>query len=223
MMTQEEHGTVIYHLEGESLHLLPEKAVYWEAQKMLVVADLHLGKAGHFRKAGIPIPAAVHWHDLKVLSTLLSRYQPEKVLLLGDLFHSALNNEWWDFENLLESFSKLQFILVKGNHDILPDAAYRLPNLEIHADVLHLPPFVFSHIPPEKHIPQKGYSISGHLHPGVRIIGEKLPCFYFSPRGAVLPAFGRFTGFISMKIQKKDRVFAILPPAKQAAKVIVLQ
>ena len=223
MTNHEKHGTVIYHLEGETLHLLPEKAVYWEEQHMLIVADLHLGKAGHFRKAGIPVPAAVHWHDLKVLAALLTTYQPEKVLLLGDLFHSSLNNEWWDFEGLLESFPKQQFILVKGNHDILPEPAYRQPNLEIYADVLHLSPFTFCHIPPEKEMVQQGYYISGHLHPGVRVIGEKLPCFYFSPKGAVLPAFGRFTGFINMKIQKKDRVFAILPPSKQAAKVIVLQ
>ena len=223
MTTHENQGAIIHQLEGETLHLLPEKAVYWEEQNMLIVADLHLGKAGHFRKAGIPVPAAVHWHDLKVLTALLSNYQPQKVLLLGDLFHSALNNEWWDFENLLESFPKLQFILVKGNHDILPEAAYRLSNLEIHAEDMTLGPFVFSHIPPEEEMLQQGYYISGHLHPGVRIIGEKLPCFYFSQKGAVLPAFGRFTGFINMKIKKKDRVFAILPPARQAAKVIVLQ
>jgi DNA ligase-associated metallophosphoesterase len=222
MMYHENKGAFVHYLEGETLHLLPEKAVFWEEKEMLIVADVHLGKAAHFRKAGIPVPAAVHWQDLKVLSSLLSGFQPAKVLLLGDLFHSALNNEWWDFEYLLAQYPAVQFILVKGNHDMLPEAAYRLPNLEVHAEVLTIVPFVFSHIPPEKDKSQEGYYISGHIHPGVRVIGEKLPCFYFSPEGALLPAFGRFTGFVSIKVRKRDRIFVILPPAKDQAKVIAL-
>jgi len=216
-------GIQTHQLQGETIYLLPEKAVYWEAKQILIVTDLHLGKAGHFRKAGIPIPAAVHWHDLQVLTDLLEKYQAEKVLLLGDLFHSVLNNEWWDFEKLLEAFAKVQFILVKGNHDILPEAAYRLPNLEIHEEVLKISPFVFCHIPPEKSWHEEGYYISGHIHPGIQVIGKRLPCFYFSPEGAILPAFGRFTGSVNMKIRKKDRVFAVLPATEGQGKVIDFQ
>ncbi len=222
-MINHQNGIQPYQLEGETIYLLPEKAVYWEAKQMLIVTDLHLGKAGHFRKAGIPIPAAVHRHDLEILTQLLEKHEVESVLLLGDLFHAALNNEWWDFERLLDTFSKVQFILVKGNHDILPEAAYRLPNLEVHEDVLKMAPFVFCHIPPEKNQQTEGYYISGHIHPGIRIIGKRLPCFFFGPEGGILPAFGRFTGSVNMKVRNKDRVFAVLPASEGQGKVIDFQ
>lgn len=226
MMHPGDKGAMVYQLEGQTMHLLPEKAVYWEEQKMLIVADVHLGKAGYFRKASIPVPAAVHWHDLQVLSSLLTMHQPGRVLLLGDLFHSTLNNEWWDFENLLEHFSEVQFLLVKGNHDMLPDAAYRWANIEVYTEGFFLYPFIFLHIPPEKGTHQDGYYLSGHIHPAVRIgkgwQSEKLPCFHFRPEGGILPAFGRFTGFVSVKKQKNDRVFAVLPPSKGSGKVIAL-
>ena len=48
----------IYKIElfGEKLDLLPQKAIYYPQHKTLLAADLHLGKAGHFRNAGIAVP-----------------------------------------------------------------------------------------------------------------------------------------------------------------------
>src|SRR5581483_12363457 len=43
-------------LQGESLLLLPERALLWERTGTLVVADAHLGKAAAFRAAAIPLP-----------------------------------------------------------------------------------------------------------------------------------------------------------------------
>ena len=44
------------HVAGEDLLLLPEKAVYWPAEQMLIVADIHFGKAASFRALGVPVP-----------------------------------------------------------------------------------------------------------------------------------------------------------------------
>ncbi len=43
-------------LAGTSLQLLPQKALFLPEESILVLGDLHLGKAMHFRKAGIIIP-----------------------------------------------------------------------------------------------------------------------------------------------------------------------
>ena len=44
--------------------LLPDKCMFWKEHNSLILADLHIGKAGHFRKAGIPIPSHIHIDDL---------------------------------------------------------------------------------------------------------------------------------------------------------------
>jgi len=41
---------------GETLHLLPHKAIWWATQRTLLVADAHIGKAVTFRKLGV-LPA----------------------------------------------------------------------------------------------------------------------------------------------------------------------
>jgi len=45
-----------FNLLNQDLLLLPQKAIYWQQQKALIVADVHFGKVGHFRKAGIAVP-----------------------------------------------------------------------------------------------------------------------------------------------------------------------
>ena len=42
---------------GESLVLLGERALYWPTRQALLIADLHLGKADVFRRAGIALPS----------------------------------------------------------------------------------------------------------------------------------------------------------------------
>ena len=73
-----------------------------------------MGKAGHFRKNGIPITKKVHIADLQILHDLLIEHKPEEVILLGDLFHSSHNNEWQDFityddEIIVNAHKKLKY------------------------------------------------------------------------------------------------------------------
>jgi len=200
----------------QNLLLLPEKAIYWEEQQVLIVADVHLGKVGHFRKAGIAIPKKMEQDDLAGLSDLIHRYNPKTILFLGDLFHSELNNDW-DWLVLWRSlFSDLRMILVLGNHDILNKVLYSDLEFELfeHFDIGS---FRFSHEPLKKgdSAPAGLYVISGHIHPGVALKGSgrqmlTLPCFHFGKSQAILPAFGKFTGKVRMKNSKDDRIFAIL-------------
>ena len=111
-----------YFLRDQTLVLLPEKAIFWKEKKKLIISDLHLGKAGHFRKAGIPIPQGIHRGDLERLETITRKYSPEEIIFLGDLFHSKWNREWQEFSVWRENNKVIKLQLVKGNHDIIPGA-----------------------------------------------------------------------------------------------------
>src|ERR1700761_3956202 len=83
-----------FKLLDQDLMLLPQRAIYWQQQKTLIAADVHLGKVGHFRKAGIAVPRDLEQGDLAVLSDLIHEYKPHTLLFLGDLFHSDMNADW---------------------------------------------------------------------------------------------------------------------------------
>lgn len=170
-----------------------------------------MGKAGHFRKAGIPISGKVHIEELFLLDALISELYPKKLLFLGDLFHSHWNLEWPLFSNWLTNYRQLESHLVIGNHDILSKLDYKSSGLIVDED-LSIGPFIFSH---ERISDTHLFNISGHIHPAVKLKGKarqgiSLPCFYFSEQYGYLPAFGKFTGASSMNIKKGDLIFAIV-------------
>jgi DNA ligase-associated metallophosphoesterase len=179
----------------------------------LLVADLHLGKSGHFRKAGIAVSSKVDEEDLARLETIIAAFPVERVYLLGDLFHSKLNNEWQRFTDWRKRYASIEFHLVKGNHDILDEERILEGMIAIHREDLFDDPFIFSHQQPVKHS-GKGYSLSGHIHPSVLLHGKglgsiTLPCFWFAESQGVLPAFGGFTGHHPIEPQNGDLIFAI--------------
>ncbi len=199
----------IEHL-GQTLFLLAEKAIYWRNQKALLIADPHLGKVTHFRKAGIAIPDKAAIKNLQSLKQLIVDHNPKLVIFLGDLFHSELNSEWLMFKELLLEFGHIQFKLIKGNHDILHESSYDNNQMEVLQE-LNLGPYNFTH-EPTKH--GKLYNLSGHLHPGVRMHAKgrqsmRFPCFYFGKQNGILPAFGEFTGLHIISPKNGDEVFIL--------------
>lgn len=207
--------SILHQQNGQHLHLLSEKAIFWQEGNCLLLADLHLGKAGHFRKAGIPVPPQVHKHDLNRLGTLLEKTAAKKMIFLGDLFHSEYNQEWIDFTKWMRTYPEVKFLLIKGNHDILPEAVYQESSLQVIDKELAISPFLLTHAPLTDKTAKGGlYNISGHLHPAVKLKGAALqpltlPCFYFGLHYALLPAFGKFTGFYKIKPKWDEPVFAI--------------
>ncbi len=208
---------IVHKVCDQSFELLPEKAIYWIEKETLIIGDLHFGKAGHFRKSGIPVSEMIHSKDFVTLEKLLVRKKPIRVIFLGDLFHSDYNQSWEAFRNWIKNHQDIHFQLVLGNHDILSPELYRIKNMEV-LDILEEAPFCFTHIPEQTSL----YNIAGHLHPAIRLRGKgrqsvKVPCFYFSKEQGVLPAFGSFTGTAALKVEENDHVFAIAE--KQVIKV----
>ncbi|HEY2581793.1 MAG TPA: ligase-associated DNA damage response endonuclease PdeM [Mucilaginibacter sp.] len=207
--------TFPFELLNQNLLLLPQKAIYWQQEKALIAADVHLGKVGHFRKAGIAVPRDMEQDDLAALSDLIYEHKPKKLILLGDFFHSDINADW-DWVILWRSrFPKLEIILVKGNHDIIDEAHYHNLNIVIHEELL-IGPFLMLHHPLTGDDLQnaKGYAFCGHIHPGISLAGKArqqmtLPCFAFGERQGILPSFGKFTGRVAIRSIKTDRIFAI--------------
>lgn len=206
-----------FSLQGQTLWLSADRVIYWQEQKALIVSDLHLGKTGHFRKSGIAVPQAVYKEDLQRLVQQLQYFKPERLIVVGDLFHSTANKEMELFVKWRNDFSQLQIQLVMGNHDILKKNWYSQANISVTDDHLSVANFCFIHDIQNACEPTSTiYYFSGHIHPCITLSGIgrqslKFPCFYFSPRYAVLPAFSKFTGTAHIDPKPKDSVFAILP------------
>lgn len=197
-------------LAGEDLLLHPYRALYWPRMRWLVVSDLHLGKAAHFRKGGIPLPEGNDAATLQRLDIVLDVFQPERLLILGDLFHSSHNNNWELFTQWALQ-QRAQLHLVMGNHDVLADRRYSEAGLQVCTDTLEERPFVFGHDPVEH---PGCYTLGGHIHPGVHLTSKgrqhlRLPCFSFGTSVGLLPAFGTNTGTFIIQPAATHRVFAV--------------
>ncbi len=204
----------IVKIREQTLRLHPFRAALWEERSYLLIADLHLGKAAHFRKNGIPVPMGVTDANWDRLISLLLDFQPDRVLFLGDLFHSSHNAVCEEFGDIVQQFKQISFELVVGNHDILDPGFYEKKEIKLHQPDLKLGPFLFSHFPADWQSTEH-YNIAGHLHPSVRLRGNsrqsmRLPCFYFGRTNGILPAFGLFTGTATIHPKKADKVFVIV-------------
>jgi DNA ligase-associated metallophosphoesterase len=207
---------IIEHTVLDNIFLLSaERCIFWQEEKALILSDLHLGKSGHFRKAGIAIPQAVFREDMQRLFSLIQSFKPAKIIVVGDLFHSHNNKEHDLFLKWRNDFIDLPIELVKGNHDILKPEWYAEASIIIHPNELTIGDFSFTHDNAGCASVNSKYTFCGHIHPGIIINGLgrqslKFPCFYFSEGYAVLPAFGRFTGTHRIEPKELDNVFAIV-------------
>lgn len=204
-----------FNLKHQRFWLLPEKAIYWQKQKMLLVSDLHIGKTGHFRKNGIAVPGQVNKSNLNALDGIVNKTSPDHLVILGDLFHSDINKEWQQFVKWRKKYRQLEVSLVIGNHDILNRQNYQAGRINIFKK-LSLDPFLLTHDVNLFDDPAESdhYLLSGHVHPAVKLTGQgrqsmKLPCFYFGRDYGILPAFGGFTGTHVIKPKEEDKVFVV--------------
>ena len=203
---------VAHKILGETCWLSAHRSLFWEGQNILVLSDMHLGKTGHFRKAGIAVPQAVLKEDMQRLLHLLQYFKPQRLLVVGDMFHSRANNELQFFTRWREQFGQVQFTLVRGNHDILANDWYASAGIEVIESALHIGKFTFTH---DYCHSTDGYSFCGHIHPGVTVHGAgkqslRFPCFYFGANHCILPAFGKFTGLATVHPQPGDAVYAVV-------------
>lgn len=191
------------------LLLTNQRAIFWQQQQALILSDLHLGKAAHFRKNGIPLPGQVSVQDLERLEQLILHYQPIQVIIVGDLLHAGANKEVKLLETFTAKFPQAHFVLVKGNHDRFPDYALEDMGIRTICDHLDIDAVHFSHDQPLAN----GLSITGHIHPGISLqFPDKkrlsLPCYVITSQQIILPAFSLFTGLDTGIIPADAAVYA---------------
>lgn len=212
MIESTEAGAV--EVAGERLVLLPERALYRESLATLLIADPHWGKAAAFRAGGIPVPRGTTTKGVERLERALLRTGARRLVVLGDFLHAREGRAPETLRALLEwreRHPSLELVVIRGNHDRgAGDPPKSLGARCVDEPVVELP-FALAHHPGTV---EGAYTLSGHLHPGVRLVGrgrqrERLPCFWFGSRGAVLPAFGDFTGLADVTPTRGDRVFVI--------------
>ena len=201
-------------LHNNNFRLLPEKALYKPDEGLLIIADVHLGKASHFRNSGIPLSANSQMGDFVNLEILFRKIEPRKVYFLGDLFHSNINRDWHYFSELIAKFPQIQFTLIKGNHDLINPNLFLEIGIPV-IDQIETDTLVYSHEPMEGADPNK-INIAGHIHPGFVLSGVgrqyiKLACYYRSNNLFLLPAFGMLTGLVSMQRTSSTTIYVILP------------
>jgi uncharacterized protein len=206
---------VSHKILNNSFWLSSERCAYWETEKTLIISDLHFGKTGHFRKAGIPIPQHVYKEDLQRLVSQVQYFQPQQLVIVGDLFHSHENRELELFKKWRKDLSQLKVQLVKGNHDILHDSWYDNSEINTCNEQLKIRSFTFTHDIHNYQFEPDHYYFSGHIHPGISIRGTgkqslRFPCFYFTENYCVLPAFSRFTGTYGINPKRSESIFAIV-------------
>lgn len=197
-----------------TFELLPEKVLYLPEQKILCVSDWHLGKAAHFRKFGIPVPQPNLKAQFELIKELVRRYDTDHVVFLGDLFHSAKNNDWYGFAEFVLELPNTSFQLIKGNHDVIPEELFDNLGIAVHDSLIAGGPIIFTHEPLFDNTPDGLLNIAGHIHPGYTIdLNARqrftFPCFYYSLNTLVLPSFGSFTGLHRIRKKPGDLIYCV--------------
>lgn len=183
-------------------------ALFWEEQGLLVVSDLHLEKGSSFARRGVLLPPYDTAATLALLGILIGRRNPRMVIALGDSFHdSDAHNRLSraDNEAIVAMQARRDWIWISGNHDpALPSDIGGIV-----AEEVAIGPVVFRHEPTGA-----PGEIAGHLHPKARVAtrGRSMErrCFACDGERAVMPAFGAYTGGLSIRDAAFAKIFQTL-------------
>ncbi|NGQ90356.1 ligase-associated DNA damage response endonuclease PdeM [Rhodobacter sp. HX-7-19] len=178
-----------FTLAGEMLHALPSGALFWPAQSLLCVSDLHFGKSERLaRRGGSLLPPYETRATLEKLEADIDRTSPARVICLGDSFDDLAAADGLEEAarlRLARLMAGRDWTWIEGNHDAGP--------VEIggtHRATVTLRPLTFRHIAD----PSQSAEISGHYHPKARLKGTARPCFLLDAQRLILPAYGTYTG-----------------------------
>lgn len=178
-----------FTLAGAALTARPGGALWWEARRVLVVSDLHLGKSERAARHGLGLLPPYETDDtLTRLDAEIAALSPATVVSLGDSFDDAAAAAALEERHALwlaRLMAGRRWIWVEGNHDPGPPALGGSHMAEWREG-----PLVFRHIA----VPGAEAEVSGHYHPKAPIAGTARPCFLLDSRRLILPAFGTFTG-----------------------------
>lgn len=179
------------------LALHPAGVALVPAEGLMIVADLHLEKGTAFAARGQMLPPYETIETLRRLARLVEDLAPERVILLGDSFHSRHHaiEAGSPARHLIDDLGRRSdLIWIAGNHD--PAMPLEVPGrmaAEWQVGSLTL-----------RHQPEADgrREIVGHLHPTGRLKTrggvQRRKCFVLSAGRLLMPAFGALTGGIDI-------------------------
>ena len=195
-----------FYWKDTLLQMLSSRALFLPKTKELLICDIHPGKAEYFQQNGIPLTNNSDENNFARIKKLVKKYKPEKLIILGDLFHSKYSigkTLQKKMENLPELL-KTNIELVLGNHDVGCD----IKNIKVF-DFKTTKNIIYSHEPVNL-ADKETLNICGHYHPKLYLNnkGDKLSfrCFAMDMKKNILylPAFGDLTGgYLCKKSFKK--------------------
>nr|WP_248304751.1 ligase-associated DNA damage response endonuclease PdeM [Breoghania sp. L-A4] len=193
---------------GEDLGLHSSGTLWWEAERTLVVADLHFEKGSSFARHGVFLPPYDTAVTLDRLADLVDTFDPARVIALGDSFHDEEGAARMPINQQVQ-LAMLQlgreWIWMTGNHD--PKASNGV--FGDHAHTLTIRSLTFRHEPSAELVMGE---VAGHLHPFGRIRRHgrsvRRPCFASDGARLVLPAFGSLTGGLNVLDDAWSGLFA---------------
>ncbi|PTW62105.1 putative phosphoesterase [Breoghania corrubedonensis] len=195
------------YVAGELLTLHLSGAVWWEAERTLIVSDLHLEKASSYATRGVMLPPYDTAVTLDRLAAVIDHFEPARVISLGDSFHdgeAAARMSMVNKTRLAMMQLGREWIWISGNHD--PEASAGL--FGEHTDEADFGALVFRHEPLADMVLGE---IAGHLHPAGRIRRHgrsiRRPCFAGDHTRLVMPAFGALTGGLNVLEEPWDPLF----------------
>ncbi len=148
--------------------------------RILVLADLHIGFELELASQGIRVPSQTK-KMLKVIKKLLTKFNPDKIILLGDIKHqiaSISSTEWFDvpsfFEELLKDNIKID--IVPGNHDgnlepLIPRSVfvYSARGIKLRDSKNRVIGLIHGHAWPSPDILEAEILVMGHIHPVIEL------------------------------------------------------
>ena len=177
----------------------PSGALWWPERATLVVADLHLETGSSLARRGQMIPPYDTAVTLSRLAHVVARYNPARVVALGDSFHDPFGAaRLGDSERaaLATMMAAAEFVWIAGNHDHVSAAGLG----GMVCETLTVDGLTFRHVPTPG-VPRTR-EVAGHLHPAARIAVKgrsvRRRCFVGCGQRLVMPAFGALTGGLSV-------------------------
>lgn len=206
-------GGLALELAGAEALLRASGALWLAAERVLIVADLHLEKGSAYAARGQMLPPYDTRETLARLTAEAARLRPRAIVLLGDTLHDRNAEERLDAEDaraLGALAAVAELIWIVGNHDA--DGPKRLPGRS--AVSLTIGGLTLTHEPA---VGPRWGEVAGHLHPCAKVKsrsgGIRRRCFVSDGERLVMPAFGAFAGGLNVRDAAFDGLFRRAPLA----------
>ena len=202
------------------MRITNDKCLLLDDGPTAVIGDLHLGYEHALEQDGLYLPRINTGSIRDALNDILSRYEPERVVLLGDVKHDFKRAGFEEKREVRRIIGLLaeaaETVVIKGNHDnyiqnIIADQGILALD---HVDIMG---FRLEHGHVDSGVRPV---IIGHEHPSVRIPGSvgggmKIQCFVHARRDGVivLPPFSPFSSGNDLVL---DRECVMAPALKNS-------